>query len=243
MEKFKKIVQNTIIIFTSREFAFIYCVFGAIAQVAHTYYLTEHISSLTGYSKVAQATVLSIFISTSLLYFTSISTDEETKSAKKIRYAVTLFMVIEILINSYYYSRYLLLEKHNNGEGIIVLNNWFDFIFAVLISCMIPVTLKLYSSHIRAKEWLDDAEKTNTNDVTVTQIDDKLIGKVDNIQKQLDENDELFNTKIENFNEKLDNKINEFKNDIDNNIKNSFEKHSKLFINQYENKIKNISNG
>jgi hypothetical protein len=238
MNKFKTIVQNTIIIFVSREFAFLYCVFGAMAQVAHTYYLTVHISSLTGYNKVLQAVVLSIFISTSLLYFTSVSTNEKTDSAKRVRQAVTLFMIIEILINCYYYSRHLLLENYNNGLGNIILNNWFDFVFAVLISCMIPVTLKLYSTHIRAKEWVDEmnAPVVIEQDTNYVKIDE-----LEKIHNRLDRNDEIFNSNIDIFNNKLDNKLREFEDNVDSSIKDSFEKNSTLFINQYKNKIQNLS--
>lgn len=236
MEKFKNIVQKTIVIFVSREFAFLYCVFGAMAQVAHTYYLTEHISSLSGYNKVAQAVILSIFISTSLLYFTSVSTNEKTDSARKIRHAVTLFMVIEILINMYYYSRHLLLENYNNGNGNIILNNWFDFVFAVLISCMIPVTLKLFSSHIRAKEWVDEL----TSDKKQTASVDNS-SEIKELATRLEQNDEIFNNKIANFSLKLDNKLSKFEENIDESIKESFEKNSTLFINQYKNKIKNLN--
>ena len=147
---FKQTVRFIVAIITSREFAFIYCLLGTIGQIAHTYFLTESISSLQGGWRTTQAVMLSIFISSSLLYFTAIADDAETKESRKIHLAVTLFTIIEILINIYYYSRHLIIDQETYQI--------FDFIFAVLISCLIPVTIKLYSSHIRAKEWILDIE-------------------------------------------------------------------------------------
>lgn len=158
IEKFKNVIRFIVSIFASREFGFIYCIIGTLAQCAHTYYLIESVSSLNGFGKTFQAWALSIFISSSLLFFTAIAEDKNeygeynTDSDKRIHLAVNLFMWIEIIINLYYYAAHLLLTN-----GIFVESNaqWFNFIFAIIISCMIPVTIKLYAGIIQAKEWLE----------------------------------------------------------------------------------------
>lgn len=148
--KFKTLIKFSVSIFACREFGFVFCLIGTIGQIAHTYYLTNNISSLDGGWRIAQAVMLSIFISASLLYFVSIADNEQTKESKRIHLAVNIFMVIEILINFYYYSRHLLLDS----EKVQI----FDFVFAVLVSCLIPVTIKLYAGLIHAKDWLNEIE-------------------------------------------------------------------------------------
>lgn len=148
IEKFKNIIRLIVSIFASREFAFIYCIIGTLAQTAHTYYLVESISSLEGWSKIFQAAGLSIFISSSLLFFTAIAdNDEDSPDYNRIHLGVNLFMIIEIIINVYYYASHLLIKTSES--------NWIDFVFAVLVSCLIPVTIKLYAGIIKAKEWLE----------------------------------------------------------------------------------------
>lgn len=140
-------VRRIVTLFASSEFAFIYCIVGTLAQVSHTYYLVLSISSLDGWGKHLQAFMLSLFISSSLLFFTAIAdSNKDDKDSKRILMAVNLFMVIEIVINIYYYLSHLVL-KASQPE-------WFDFIFALLVSCMIPVTIKLYAGVIKAKEWM-----------------------------------------------------------------------------------------
>lgn len=148
IEKFKNIIRLIVSIFASREFAFIYCIIGTLAQTAHTYYLVESISSLEGWSKIFQAAGLSIFISSSLLFFTAIAdNDENSPDYNRIHLGVNLFMIIEIIINVYYYASHLLIKTP--------VPNWIDFVFAVLVSCLIPITIKLYAGIIKAKEWLE----------------------------------------------------------------------------------------
>lgn len=145
----KKFIRFLVTNFASREFAFIYCIIGTLAQTSHTYYLIESISSLSGWGKQLQAIGLSIFISSSLLFFTAIADAEsESKEHKRIHFAVNLFMVIEILINSYYYVSHLLIKD----------SRVFDSIFALLVSCLIPVTIKLYAGVIQVRKWAVDEE-------------------------------------------------------------------------------------
>jgi len=228
-----------------------YCVMGTIAQIAHCYFLLESISSLDGGWKTFQATLLSIFISSSLLYFVAIADkdeneldDQKIKEQNKIAFAITLFTIIEILINIYYYSRHLLIDQEKYQI--------FDFIFAILVSCLIPITIKLYSSSIRAKEWILDIE--NNRDALVSQIENsensenisineeqvlELIKPlIDNFQDELktisninqEKIDELINVKLVNLN-----------NDIDSQIAKSYEKNQGLFLSQFENKLKMLS--
>ena len=91
------------------------------------------------------------------MYFVSISdsSDEESEQ-KRIRRAVNLFMVMEILMNMYYYCQHLIIK----AETMRV----FDFIFGTIISCLIPVTIKLYSNSIKAKQWIQEIESRQTND-------------------------------------------------------------------------------
>ena len=144
-------------IVASREFAFIYCLLGTFGEVAHCYFLLDSVSSFNGFFKHFQAGVLSLFISSSLMYFVSISdsSDEESEQ-KRIRRAVNLFMVMEILMNMYYYCQHLIIK----AETMRV----FDFIFGTIISCLIPVTIKLYSNSIKAKQWIQEIESRQTND-------------------------------------------------------------------------------
>ena len=113
IQKFRSIIRFMATIFASREFAFVYCLIGTAAQVAHTYFLTSSISSFTGWFGVIQATGVSFFISSSLLFFISISDGTTSKENRRITWAINIFMIIEILINIYYYSRHLLIDsKH-----------------------------------------------------------------------------------------------------------------------------------
>lgn len=66
--KFKTGIRFVVSIFASREFGFVYCLIGTLAQIAHTYFLVTNISSLTGGWKTAQAMAISVFISSSLLF-------------------------------------------------------------------------------------------------------------------------------------------------------------------------------
>lgn len=155
----KKFIRFLVTNFASREFAFIYCIIGTLAQISHTYYLIESISSLSGWGKQLQAIGLSVFISSSLLFFTAIADAEsESKEHKRIHFAVNLFMVIEILINSYYYVSHLLIKD----------SRVFDSIFALLVSCLIPVTIKLYAGVIQVRKWaVDEESKTQRIDESV----------------------------------------------------------------------------
>ena len=147
IEKFKNLIRLIVSIFASREFAFVYCIIGTLSQTAHTYYLIESISSLDGWSKIFQAAGLSIFISSSLLFFTAIAdNDKNSPDYRRIHLGVNLFMIIEIIINAYYYAAHLLLKTNEP--------NYIDFVFAILVSCLIPVTIKLYAGIIKAKDWL-----------------------------------------------------------------------------------------
>ena len=158
---FKAAIRFIVSIIVSRESAFLYCVLGTIAQISHTYFLVNSISSLDGNWKILQAVMIAVFISSSLLYFTAIADNSgieedeiKMREYKKIIMAVNLFTVIEIIINIYYYTRHLIIDKIDAGQKYQI----FDYIFAVLVSALIPITIKLYSSSIRAKDWISDIE-------------------------------------------------------------------------------------
>ena len=156
--KFKDFIKRYVTIVASREFAFIYCLLGTFGEVAHCYFLLDSVSSFNGFFKHFQAGVLSLFISSSLMYFVSISdsSDEESEQ-KRIKRAVNLFMVMEILMNMYYYCQHLIIK----AETMRV----FDFVFGTIISCLIPVTIKLYSNSIKAKQWIQEIESQQSNNI------------------------------------------------------------------------------
>lgn len=163
--KIKAAIRFFVSVITSREWAFVYCVAGTVAQISHTYFLVNSISSLEGGWKTFQAVALSAFISSSLLFFVAISDNEDTDESRKIHRTVTLFTIIEIAINTYYYSRHILIDllALNKQPNLV---GYFDFAFALIISVMIPITIKLYASNIRAKEWIEDIE--HGRDATVS---------------------------------------------------------------------------
>lgn len=148
IERFKSFIRFIVTIFASREFGFMYCLLGTFAQVTHTYFLTESISSFSGGFRTFQAILLSAFISSSLLYFVAIADNTEGKESRRIHLAINIFAFIEIVINFYYYSRHLIIDSAQMQI--------FDFIFAILVSCLIPITIKLYGGLIKAREWMSE---------------------------------------------------------------------------------------
>ena len=179
IEKFKSFIRFIVTIFASREFGFLYCLIGTFAQVAHTYFLTESISSFQGGFRIFQAVLLSVFISSSLLYFVAIADNTEGKEGKRIHWAINIFAFIEIVINFYYYSRHLIIDSAQMQV--------FDFVFAILVSCLIPVTIKLYGGLIKAREWMGDIidNKLGKPDIKLGKPDDKLDSKPDSITEQI----------------------------------------------------------
>lgn len=242
IEKFKRSIRLVVTIFASREFGFIYCLAGTVTQIWHTYYLTYNISSLQGNTKTFQALLLSFFISSSLLFFVAIADSEDTKESKRIRLAVNIFMFIEIIINFYYYARHLIIDSEETKI--------FDFIFAILVSCLIPVTIKLYASLIRAKEWMDEINNeiepgTNkTTDFDYVKIQDMIDSQIDKFKIKFDE-EQSNNTDYDyekNVEALLKSQITELKetilSDIDSDISLIFQKNQQLFLQQFENKCK-----
>lgn len=151
-DSFKKFIKSFVSIFASREFAFVYCLIGTFGQITHCYFLLYSVSSFTGWFRSLQAILLSVFISSSLLYFVSIADkDDEEHEYKRIIRAINMFMVIEIAINLYYYAQNLLIQSTQLRV--------FDFIFAIVISGLLPITIKLYANSIKAKEWLKEFDK------------------------------------------------------------------------------------
>lgn len=219
IEKFKNIIRLIVSIFASREFAFVYCIIGTLSQTAHTYYLIESISSLTGWSKIFQAAGLSIFISSSLLFFTAIAdNDEDSPDYRRIHLGVNLFMIIEIIINAYYYAAHLLLKTNEP--------NYIDFIFAILVSCLIPVTIKLYAGIIKAKDWLlvleqkqnenknqllDDQSNQNSNEsreIKINENENKKQSNSEFVERDFPKSNGLSIKQIS-ISNKNDNKINQ----------------------------------
>lgn len=248
---FKSIIQFFVSIIASREFAFVYCVFGTIAQTAHTYYLLDGISSLNGWWKISQSILLSFFISSSLLYFTAISdNNDNSPSGRRVVKAVTLFMWLEIVINLYYYSKHIIIDTKNYDT-----NNLFQLAFGVLIACIIPVTIKLYSSQIRAKEWLDLDTDTSNSKLEQTfeleKIKLEFLEKVTSVAESQNQLAEAFvkfqeekeadldlgmNPK-EYVNTMVNTALGEKMSTINTSIEESFNKHSDLFAKQFENKL------
>lgn len=182
IERFKSFIRFIVTIFASREFGFMYCLLGTFAQVTHTYFLTESISSFSGGFRTFQAILLSAFISSSLLYFVAIADNTEGKESRRIHLAINIFAFIEIVINFYYYSRHLIIDSAQMQI--------FDFIFAILVSCLIPITIKLYGGLIKAREWM-------------TEISNKKIESKNEISKA------IITQKFDNTDEELEQKIKE----------------------------------
>lgn len=256
---FKQTIRFIVSIIISREFAVIYCILGTVAQVSHTYFLIESISSLAGTWRAVQATFISIFISSSLLYFVAIADDSDKsedgiKEYKRVNFAITLFTFIEIIINIYYYTRHLLIDQ----EQYQIL----DFVFAILVSCLIPITIKLYSSHIRAKDWILDIEhdknafvdssiektlenhnEDNLTEEAILELIKPFIqtfeSELEIVKKQVNESSHEFETTDENkLNDLIASKLDDVKKDIDTQISSSFNKNQELYLNQFQNKIK-----
>ncbi len=284
---FKASIRFFTSIIISREFAVIYCLLGTISQISHTYFLIESISSLEGIWRMTQATMLSVFISSSLFYFVAIGDNADKSEAgikeyKKVMLAVNLFTFIEIIINIYYYTRHLLIDQK---EYQIL-----DYVFAILVSCLIPITIKLYSSHIRAKEWIiaieheqralvdnldsqmelsqdtpkmkfeeddvneleeEDFKQPIENEVLVEEnheeiheelTEDKVLEMVkpmiESFQKELKESG--FTNKEE-INDMIESRLKNFNVDIDKQISDSYQRNQELFLKQFENKLKMLS--
>lgn len=217
IENFKSNIRFAVSIFASREFAFIYCLLGTIGQVAHTYFLSSSISSYEGFFRAFQATIISTFISSSLLYFVAIS-DKEDVEYKKNLITINILMIIEILINFYYYAKHLLIDC---AEMRV-----FDFIFSIMISCLLPVIIKLFASHIRAKEWLQllkesKTEETDNNTFTESEIKSSILeDKIDETLSKVTEINEKLHSDVSNFASKIDEtneKIGEIESKIDEN--------------------------
>lgn len=233
--KFKKLIRFIVSVFASREFAFIYCLVGTTTQVTHTYFLTYAISSFSGNFQHIQATLVSFFISSSLLYFVAIADNSGTKESKKIHLAINIFMVIEILINFYYYTRHLIID----AENVQI----FDFVFAILISCLLPVTIKLYANTIQAKSWItemeaDESGTTSTSDISASDIEQLVESAID---QQLEKfKDELVSIAKEstNYEEIYQKTKDSIINSLDADITHIFEKNQSLFLSQFENKCK-----
>lgn len=208
---FRIAIRFIVSLISSREFAFMFVLFGVIAQISHTYFLVSSISSLQGWYREFQAILISVFISASLLYFVSITPkldDDgiENENVKRILNAVTIFTIIEIIINVYYYTRHLILD----ANGMYIPDRILDFCFSVIVSVLIPWTIKLYSSQIRAKEWADEFE-------------------LDSEKKQQPITEDT-----------LTQLLNERLTEMDDKVSKSFTKHQDLFLNQFEKKLKTI---
>jgi hypothetical protein len=235
--KFKKFIRFVSTLFASREFAILYCVIGTVAEIAHMYYLTYSISALTGWMKTIQAILLSTFISSSLLYFVLISDDRDTsergkKDSKRINLAINIFTFINIAINFYYYCRHLIIDAAQ----------WqiFDFIFAILVSCLLPITIKLYANSIHVRDWDEFNYDKKSENINWEEYKPQIIEIISDEYKKLKSNDldlgnlltdikgEIKNVVIDELNQlQLPNKEQ---------IKEAFHEQSELFLKQFENR-------
>lgn len=250
IERFKKTIKFIVSIIISREFAFIYCVLGTTAQVGHTYFLVDSISSLSGNWRMIQAIILSVFISSSLLYFVAIADKDEKDEFRKVEQSIIVFTIIEIIINIYYYTRHLLLDVwKDNLEP-----NYFDYIFACIIGILIPVTIKMYSSHIKAKEWLKEFTQPINNDVNEnynTDLQNRLVEMENKLEastitaEQLEIMSKRLDEALERDFGKLDVDMatvnREIEEKVESAIIESFKKNQDKFVNQFENKLKLIA--
>ena len=183
-----------------------------------------------------QAIILSIFISSSLLYFVAIADKDEKDEYRKVEQSIIVFTIIEIIINIYYYTRHLLDVWKDNLEP-----NYFDFVFACIIGILIPITIKMYSSHIKAKEWLKEFTQSINNDVNeINKLEASTITteQLEVMSKRLDAALERDFGKPEIDLDKINREIEE---KVESSIIDSFKKNQDKFINQFENKLKLIA--
>lgn len=195
---FKKLITKFIGVFVSREFAFIFALLGTCTQIFHNYYLAKSISSFEGFALIFQALILSTFISTSLLYFVAITDPEDdVKDYKRNLKAVNLFTFIEITINLYYYTRHLIIISEESRI--------FDFLFAIIISIIIPLTIKLYAGSIKAKAWMKELSENEKVEIQQINIDipevEKIIeSKLEKIESDLNDGlDEKLLNSVESY--------------------------------------------
>lgn len=139
---------------SSRQAAFIFALVGVIVQAFHTYYITNELSSLSGFWRILQALLMAGFISCALLYFTLKSSDEDTKAARRYRKTVWWFAIIETFINLYYWGNHLLIQPWPNPD-------YGSFIIAVPFSILIPFTLKVYAGEVRTDDYSDVEDTTS----------------------------------------------------------------------------------
>lgn len=225
--KFKTGIRFVVSIFASREMGFIYCLIGTLSQIAHTYFLVSNISSLAGGWRIAQALGISVFVSSSLLFFTAIATNEDSKDSKRIHLAVNLFMIIEIFINFYYYSRHLIID----AERIQI----YDFVFGVLVSCLIPVTIKLYAGLIRAKDWLEEFTPDGEQPVDEESVKKRIS---DIIEQRLADFKPDTVVSEEQVREIATEQFQTLREHLENDVAEIYRKNSKIFLQQFENKLR-----
>lgn len=229
IERFKSFIRFIVTIFASREFGFMYCLLGTFAQVTHTYFLTESISSFSGGFRTFQAILLSAFISSSLLYFVAIADNTEGKESRRIHLAINIFAFIEIVINFYYYSRHLIIDSAQMQI--------FDFIFAILVSCLIPITIKLYGGLIKAREWMSEIstkkETEYKNNVETKEVEIQHKEPEQQIEKFVEELIDLSDTP----------KVEEYKNSEDTNVvkEEYIQQQIELAINKRINEFKELA--
>lgn len=133
---------------SSRQAAFLFALTGVVVQAFHTYYITNELSSLSGFWRILQALLMAGFISCALLYFTLKSSDEDTKVAKRYRKTVWWFAIIETFINLYYWGNHLLIQKWPDPD-------YGSFLIALPFSFLIPFTLKVYAGEVRTDDYSD----------------------------------------------------------------------------------------
>jgi len=110
----------------------------------------------------------------------------------------------------------------------------FDFIFAVLVSCLIPVTIKLYASLIRAKEWMQEIDGNTINNVNQNySIQGPQGPKGDRGEIDKEELNDLIKSEISELKSSI-------LSDMDSDISEVFQKNQQLFLTQFENRCKLI---
>ena len=118
-----------------------------------------------------------------------------------------------------------------------------------MISCLIPITIKLYSSFIRAKEWLIDIEHNkdalqstdlleSQNDLSEEKMVELIKPLIENFEKELSDLKNIDNLNQEKIDILFENKIKQLNVDIEKQISSSYQKNQDLFLKQFDNKIK-----
>lgn len=152
LDKFVDYARET----SSRGAAFIYAIFGVIAQIAHNALLAYDVSLYESeILRVLQAIVIAMAISFALLYSVLTSDGKEKSVSMNI---VWTFYVLEVFLNMIYYMKkvvfdvlYAQVQKTGSWDNLNWSEpNWFMLLIGLPFAIFIPFIIKSYAGTIDA---------------------------------------------------------------------------------------------